>query len=313
MLTRHTNLATMRTPSRLELTYLATADALARMVAAGEFPHSWAPRPGCVAAHPGSATGSSASTPTGSSRYASPNAVSAIHRLGHVGDVVGTARWPRSSPTVLRDAAPVDERLALVVTGRAPWRTEVGVARRERVPARHPADRGGSSHRGDPAAARRQRAAPARAELLTKDATIREIHHRVKNNLQTVAALLRLQAAGVPDDEARAALEEAVRRVGTIALVHETLSQGFDETVDFDEIAARGLAAVVEVATRERRCGPSAPGLVRSAAGRGRHRARDDRHRAGAERRRARPRRRRGGTVDASARARSAATSATSC
>ena len=90
-------------------------------------------------------------------------------------------------------------------------------------------------------------------ELLTKDATIREIHHRVKNNLQTVAALLRLQARRVTDDAARAALEEAVRRVGTIALVHETLSQGFDETVNFDEIAVRGLRAVVEVATREHR------------------------------------------------------------
>ena len=41
-------------------------------------------------------------------------------------------------------------------------------------------------------------------ELLTKDATIREIHHRVKNNLQTVAALLRLQARRVTDDAARA-------------------------------------------------------------------------------------------------------------
>jgi len=88
-------------------------------------------------------------------------------------------------------------------------------------------------------------------ELLTKDATIREIHHRVKNNLQTVAALLRMQSRRLPDNEARAALDEAVRRVGTIALVHETLSQGFDETVDFDEIVARGLAAVVEVAIRD--------------------------------------------------------------
>ena len=62
-------------------------------------------------------------------------------------------------------------------------------------------------------------------ELVTKDATIREIHHRVKNNLQTVAALLRLQARRIDVPEARAALEEAVRRVGSIALVHETLSQ----------------------------------------------------------------------------------------
>ena len=42
-----------------------------------------------------------------------------------------------------------------------------------------------------------------------------------------------------------------LRRIRSIALVHETLSQGFDETVDFDEIAVRGLQAVVEVATSE--------------------------------------------------------------
>jgi two-component sensor histidine kinase len=90
-------------------------------------------------------------------------------------------------------------------------------------------------------------------ELLTKDATIREIHHRVKNNLQTVAALLRLQSRRVTDEAAKNGAREAVRRVGTIALVHETLSQGIDESVNFDEIAVRGLRAVVEVATREHR------------------------------------------------------------
>ncbi len=73
-------------------------------------------------------------------------------------------------------------------------------------------------------------------ELVTKDATIREIHHRVKNNLQTVAALLRLQARRLDIPEGRVALEEAVRRVGAIAVVHETLSQAFDETVDFDDV-----------------------------------------------------------------------------
>jgi two-component sensor histidine kinase len=84
-------------------------------------------------------------------------------------------------------------------------------------------------------------------ELITKDATIREIHHRVKNNLQTVAALLRLQARRIDSDRGREALEEAVRRVGSIAIVHETLSQNLDERVEFDEIADRVLAMVAEI------------------------------------------------------------------
>ena len=111
-------------------------------------------------------------------------------------------------------------------------------------------------------------------ELLTKDATIREIHHRVKNNLQTVAALLRLQARRLPERRGRrAALEEAVRRVGAIALVHETLSQGFDETVDFDDIVGRGLPAVGRGGhARARRSRTQVRGLVRPAARRGRDR-----------------------------------------
>jgi two-component sensor histidine kinase len=87
-------------------------------------------------------------------------------------------------------------------------------------------------------------------ELLTKDATIREIHHRVKNNLQTVAALLRLQARRLTVPEGREALEEAVRRVGSIAIVHETLSQAFDEYVDFDEVADRLRVMVAELSSR---------------------------------------------------------------
>jgi two-component sensor histidine kinase len=84
-------------------------------------------------------------------------------------------------------------------------------------------------------------------ELVTKDATIREIHHRVKNNLQTVAALLRLQARRMESSSAKSALEEAVRRVGGIAIVHETLSQSAEEYVDFDEIADRLGSMVTEV------------------------------------------------------------------
>ena len=85
-------------------------------------------------------------------------------------------------------------------------------------------------------------------ELITKDATIREIHHRVKNNLQTVAALLRLQGRRMAEPSAREALDDAVRRVGSIALVHETLSQSFDETVNFDDVADRLLRSVLDVA-----------------------------------------------------------------
>jgi len=69
----------------------------------------------------------------------------------------------------------------------------------------------------------------------------------VKNNLQTVAALLRLQARRIESDRGREALEEAVRRVGSIAIVHETLSQNLDERVEFDEIADRVLAMVAEI------------------------------------------------------------------
>ena len=88
-------------------------------------------------------------------------------------------------------------------------------------------------------------------ELITKDATIREIHHRVKNNLQTVAALLRLQARRLDEPQARAALEESVRRVASIAMVHETLSLALDESVRFDGIADRVLAMCAEVAAPE--------------------------------------------------------------
>ena len=59
--------------------------------------------------------------------------------------------------------------------------------------------------------------------LITKDATIREIHHRVKNNLQSVAALLRIQARRTHSEEARQALVNAERRVASIAVVHDTL------------------------------------------------------------------------------------------
>jgi two-component sensor histidine kinase len=84
-------------------------------------------------------------------------------------------------------------------------------------------------------------------QIMSKDATIREIHHRVKNNLQTVAALLRLQSRRVASAEARVALEESMRRVSSIALVHETLSSAIDEEVVFDEVVDRLLDMLADV------------------------------------------------------------------
>ena len=81
--------------------------------------------------------------------------------------------------------------------------------------------------------------------LLSKDATIREIHHRVKNNLQTISSLLRLQGRRLSSPEAKAAIDESVRRIRTIALVHETLSREAGDDVPFVEIL-RPLARMVE-------------------------------------------------------------------
>lgn len=81
--------------------------------------------------------------------------------------------------------------------------------------------------------------------ILSKDATIREIHHRVKNNLQTISSLLRLQARRLQSEEAKAAVAESVRRIRTIALVHEALSHEPGDDVAFVEIV-RPLLRLVE-------------------------------------------------------------------
>jgi two-component system, sensor histidine kinase PdtaS len=87
-------------------------------------------------------------------------------------------------------------------------------------------------------------------ELVTKDATIREIHHRVKNNLQTVSALLRLQSRRIEDPAAAAALDEAVRRIASIAVVHETLSNSTQTTVAFDEVLSSLVTHALELSPR---------------------------------------------------------------
>jgi two-component sensor histidine kinase len=81
--------------------------------------------------------------------------------------------------------------------------------------------------------------------LLNKEAAVREVHHRVKNNLQTISSLLRLQARRSEEPETRTALHEAERRVRSIAVVHEVLSREPGEEVVFDEIVG-SLVLLVE-------------------------------------------------------------------
>jgi two-component system, sensor histidine kinase PdtaS len=255
VMSRHTNLATMRTPSRLELTYTAVADALASMVAAGAFPDR-AAGTGSRRGAPRVGDGLIRLDRDGVVTYASPNAVSAFHRLGNELPLVGSD-LSEIATSLVRERAPVDEGLPLVLTGKAPWRADLegtgtSISLRA-IPLLDVSDPAQWQRTGavliirDVSELRRRE-----RDLLSKDATIREIHHRVKNNLQTVAALLRLQSRRLDDSTARHALDEAGRRVAAIALVHETLSTGYDETVDFDDVAARGLSAIVEVARRDR-------------------------------------------------------------
>ncbi len=251
VVTRHTAVGPLRrSPSLLEDTYQRLADAITEMIASGDFPSATSAT-GVRRGAPRVGDGVIELDVDGAVLYASPNAISALHRLGHHGSVIGGSFAQLVTQLATRSEAPVDEGLALVITGRAPWRSEMtaaGVAVTLRaVPLIRDGQRRGALllTRDVSELRRRER------ELVTKEATIREIHHRVKNNLQTVAALLRLQARRLPAEAGRTALEEAGRRVAVIALVHETLSQGFDEQVNFDDIAVRGLRAVVEVATSQ--------------------------------------------------------------
>jgi two-component system, sensor histidine kinase PdtaS len=246
VLARHTNLSSARTPSRLELTYLQCADDLTRMICAGEFPLAGAPS-GPRRGAPRVGDGLVRMDREGKVSYASPNAVSALHRLGHFGDIVDHTLSEIITP-LLDQPGTVDESLPLVLTGRAPWRSHIeshaAALSLRAIPLKVGGERTGALLllREISELRRRER------ELLTKDATIREVHHRVKNNLQTVAALLRLQARRITSDEGRFALQEAMRRVATIALVHETLSEGLGETVDFDDVVGRTLSLAVELA-----------------------------------------------------------------
>ena len=247
VITRHTNLSEARTPSRQELTFNDCANDLFEMIAAGDFPDLGAPS-GPRRGAPRASDGLIRLDIDGTVTFASPNALSAFNRVGFSGELEGES-LAEVTTKLTSGQLVVDESLPLVVTGRAPWRTDIearGVTVSLRaIPIRNRGDRVGAIILcRDVTEVRHQE-----RELLTKDATIREIHHRVKNNLQTVASLLRIQARRTHSDVARDALGQAMRRVAAIAVVHDTLSEGLNQNVDFDVVFNRVLKLIAEVAS----------------------------------------------------------------
>ena len=240
----HTNRMGTRAPGALEETYLEVAELLAGMVMRRQFPI-----PGddpLPQLSPSVGDGTIRVGPDGIVKFASPNAVSAFRRLGLTGDLEGErlARIVDSFDEVSR--APVERSATKAFgqrVGEFDLETSTATVRLRTLPL---TDASGSVGAlvmcRDTTDLRSQE-----RQLVTKDATIREIHHRVKNNLQTVAALLRLQARRIESPEARAALQDAMTRVAAIAVVHEILSQAFDTPVKFDDVADRLLAMVGDV------------------------------------------------------------------
>jgi two-component system, sensor histidine kinase PdtaS len=227
-----------RQPGELEQVYLAAFNGFARMIGEGSFPFRQdddefedAPRVG---------DGVVLLDTDLRVRFASPNAVSAMHRLG-----IHSYR-----PGLQLEEMGFDQ-------------DAVDVAIRARLPVTEEIERGDTSLllkaipqleadqivdvlllvRDVSDLRRRDRL------LLSKDASIREIHHRVKNNLQTIAALLRLQGRRTESPEAQAAIEESERRIRSIAIVHETLSRDARDIVRFDDIVQPLVRVVAETVT----------------------------------------------------------------
>jgi two-component sensor histidine kinase len=215
-----------RPTGRLEAAYLGAADALLEMVADGTFPFEEAYDP---TASPRVGDGLVVLDASGRVDFASPNATSAFRRMG-------TNALPLGQPFPHRAAILVAEAMA----GRRPVEAEIeadgAVTDVRVVPLLRGTDR-----RGALALVREVTELRRRDRVISRrEATIREVHHRVKNNLQTVAALLRLQARRLGDHPmAVAALEDSVRRIASIALVHETLTEEFEGAVDMADVARR--------------------------------------------------------------------------
>ncbi len=224
VLARDYMLNPLRIHGELESTYVKIFDRFIKMILAGEYPY----QVDDSASIPRVGDGVVLLDQDLTVKFLSPNAVSALHRLGCSSPTVGRTLKEqgieldgpmRSAETLApvleeiegqQEAAVTFFCMPLIASAKADGfllllQDVTNIRRSERL-------------------------------LISKDATIREIHHRVKNNLQTISSLLRLQSRRVDSPQARSALAEAERRIRSIAVVHEVLSREIGEQVSMEEI-----------------------------------------------------------------------------
>lgn len=206
-----------------------------RMIAAGTFPYPQSEPEGEEAPRVGD--GVLVLDGAGRVDYASPNAVSALHRVG----VHANAQGMRLSELGLKEAA-----IRTAMGSGLPITEEIESGQDVTVLLRCLPLLADQAVTGALVLLRDISDLRSRDRMLVSmDATIREIHHRVKNNLQTISSLLRLQGRRLASPEAKVAIEESVRRIRSIALVHEILSRAAGDEVPFNEIV-RPLVRMVE-------------------------------------------------------------------
>lgn len=233
------------TAGSLEAVYRRCADDIAEMIVSGQFPG--AEVLGTLEAPPRVGDGLIRLDTGGRIEFASPNAISALHRLGLAADLTG-ADLASLALRLSRQPGPIDELFTSIAGGHRSGLTsiengEATISLRTLVLLRARRRIGAMVLMRDVTDIRRQQRA-----LISKEATIREIHHRVKNNLATVVALLRMQSRRTEGPQAAAALQEAARRVGVIAVVHEALAHGGGSWVEFDEIVVSVIGMFSELA-----------------------------------------------------------------
>jgi two-component sensor histidine kinase len=171
-------------------------------------------------------------------QYASPNAVSAVHRVGINANLVGLRLAELGfNDSVVRAA--FDERTPALEEFEQT--AEITLVTRCIPLLDGRAVTGGVLLVRDVSELRRRD-----RMLLSKDATIREIHHRVKNNLQTIASLLRLQARRSGSPAMAEMLNQSITRILSIAVVHEFLSHDEDSVINIHEVCYRILTEVTQ-------------------------------------------------------------------